>query len=91
MYIHIGNDIMLRDKNIIGIFDLDSTTVSKRTRNFLSHAQKEKRIVNATYDLPKTFIVESEKRQCHTVYLSQLSSGTLAKRTAIKTKEITNE
>ena len=35
MYLSIGNDMAVRDSSIIGIFDMDNTTTSKRTREFL--------------------------------------------------------
>ena len=80
MYIHLGNNTMLRTDEIIGIFDLDNATVSKKTRDFLSRAEKEKRVITTSYELPKSFIVASNKKGEMRVYLSQLSSGTLLKR-----------
>ena len=38
MYIAIGEDFAVRDRNIIGIFDLDNTTTSIKTRDFLKRA-----------------------------------------------------
>ena len=69
MYIHIGDNRVVRKKDIVGIFDMDSTTVSIVTRKFLSNAQKEKRVVALGYDLPRSFIVMKDK----TVYLSPLN------------------
>lgn len=80
MYIHLGNNTMLRTEEIIGIFDLDNATVSKRTREFLSRAEKEKRVITTSYELPKSFVVASSKKGEMRVYLSQLSSSTLLKR-----------
>ena len=45
MYIHLGQETLVKKEDIIGIFDLDNTTVSKRTRNFLTMAEKEGRVI----------------------------------------------
>ena len=61
----------------MGIFDLDTTTVQKHSRDYLSIAEKSGRVVNVSpYELPKSFVVCEEEGQT-VVYLSQLSSGTL--------------
>ena len=80
MYIHIGGTTVLRTENIIGIFDLDNTTVSARTRNYLNRAEREGNVILVAEDLPKSFIVTQEDGQ-QWVYLSQLSTQTLLKRT----------
>lgn len=79
MYVHLGEKTVIRTENLIGIFDLDNTTVSKHTRNFLSQAEKSKRVVNVSYELPKSFVVTEEK-DGFTVYISQISTQTLLKR-----------
>ncbi len=81
MYLHLGQNTVVNDKEIIGIFDLDSTTVSKITRDFLNKAEKEKRVVNVgePYELPKSFTI-SGKRGESKVYISQLAGATLQKR-----------
>ena len=56
MYIHLGNNVMLPINEIIGIFDLENTSVSKRTRDFLNKAEKQGRVVTINYDLPRSFI-----------------------------------
>ena len=56
MYLNIGNDMAVREQTIIGIFDLDNTSTSKRTREFLNQAEKEGLIVPCD-DLPKSFIL----------------------------------
>ncbi len=78
MYLNIGNDMAVRDRNIIGIFDMDNTSTSKRTREFLDKAEKEGQVVPAD-DLPKSFILTTEYG-FHRVYLTTLSSSTLEKR-----------
>ena len=78
MYLNIGNDMAVRDRSIIGIFDLDNTSTSKRTREFLEKSEKEGEVVPCD-DLPKSFILTAEYGM-NRVYLTALSSATLEKR-----------
>ena len=73
MYVHIGENKVIRKKDIEFIFDLDSATVSEHTRNYLKKAEQEKRVVLLGYDLPRSFIVTRDK----TVYLSPFNSSTV--------------
>ncbi len=79
MYLHLGNNIIVQDRDIVGIFDIDNTTVSKHTRKYLAQRTKNAEIVTVSQELPKSFIVcqHGGKR---TVYISQLSSKTLLNR-----------
>ena len=79
MYLNIGSDMAVRDKSIIGIFDMDKATVSKRTRMFLEAKQQENKVINAATDIPKSFIVCNWGMDV-VVYISQISSKTLLKR-----------
>ena len=78
MYLSIGNDMAVRTASVIGIFDLDNTTVSKRGREFVSAAEKEGQVVPCD-DLPKSFIVTAEYG-LNRVYLTSLNTATLEKR-----------
>ena len=78
MYLSIGNDFAVRESAVIGVFDMDNTSTSKRTRDFLAKAQKEGQIVSCD-DLPKSYILTSEYGMTR-VYESTLESKTLAKR-----------
>ena len=78
MYLSIGNDMAVRTSAVIGIFDLDNTTVTKRGREFLSAAEKEGLVVPCD-DLPKSYILTAEYG-LNKVYLTSLSSATLEKR-----------
>lgn len=75
MYLHLGQDTIVHTRDIIGIFDLDTTSISKKTREFLERAEKGKRVVYASTELPKSFVVTGGKKPM--VYISQLSSATL--------------
>lgn len=78
MYLSIGNDMAVRERSIVGIFDMDNTSTSKRTRAFLSAAEKNGQVVPCD-DLPKAFVVTAEYG-LHQVHLTALSSHTLEKR-----------
>lgn len=75
MYLYLGGDIILKSDKIIGIFDMDTSTVNKVTRDYLSKAEKEKRTVYVNYELPKSFIVTEDK-----IYVCPLNTATLLKR-----------
>lgn len=75
MYLHLGEDTVITDKNILGIFDMDTSTVNKATRDYLSNAEKNKKIAYVNYDLPKSFVVTDDK-----IYVSPLNTATLNKR-----------
>lgn len=79
-YLHIGQNVMLEEKRIIGIFDLDNTTTSKHTRAFLKQAEDDGVVMSACEDIPKAFIVCDHPYHRQIVYLSQLNTKTLEKR-----------
>ena len=83
MYIAIGSDMAVRDDAIIGIFDLDNTTCSKHTRNFLRQAETEGQVIPVTDELPKAFVLTREFTMDR-VYLTQFSAATIEKRSGIK-------
>ena len=78
MYLNIGNDMAVRESAIIGIFDMDNTSTSKRTRAFLSAAEKAGTVVPCD-DLPKSYVVTTEYG-FQRVYLTALNTATLEKR-----------
>lgn len=75
MYLYLGGDTAIKSDRIIGIFDMDTSTVNKATRDYLSKAEKEKRVVYVNYDLPKSFVVCKDK-----IYICPLNTSTLLKR-----------
>ena len=78
MYLSIGKDMAVRDSSIIGIFDLDNTSTSLRTREFLSQAEQNGEVVPCD-ELPKSFILTAEYG-FNRVYLTEYYSATLEKR-----------
>ena len=84
-FIHLGKGTLVRDDEILGIFDLDITSQSHLTRKFLSLADKSGKVINAAEDLPKSFVLCEQKGQTR-VYLSQVASATLLKRAEERTQ-----
>ncbi|HEX3025984.1 MAG TPA: DUF370 domain-containing protein [Clostridia bacterium] len=81
MYLHLGQDTVIKIQDIIGIFDMETSTISKVTRNYLADAQKAGRVVNVSMEMPKSFVLCCKKSGEITVYITQISSSTLLKRT----------
>lgn len=79
MYLNIGGEQLIRTKDLLGIFDLDNTTVNKATREYLSEAEKTGFSETVSYDLPKSFLVTVEKND-RKVYISPFSTATIFKR-----------
>ena len=74
MYLHIGKGKTLKDKDIIGIFDLDTSTVSEKTKEFLNKKEKEKLTEYADFDLPRSFILCKDRDKRFKVVFSRIST-----------------
>ena len=81
MYLNIGKDFFVNSREIVGVFDLDKTTVYKVNRFYLSKMEKRGKIINVTENIPKSFVVCSSKKE-RKVYLSGLLPSTILKRSA---------
>jgi hypothetical protein len=79
MYLHIGNQINIRERDIVGIFDADRTTTSWITRKYRSEAQKKELVSAANQDeIPKSFVLYRDRADGrYKVYFSQLSTAAL--------------
>lgn len=86
MYLHLGKNTVIKTKNIVGIFDMDTSTISKNTRDYLAKAEKAGRVINVSMELPKSFVVCRDTDGIK-VYISQISSQTLQKRKDSSIKE----
>ena len=86
MYLHIGRSQMIPERRIIGIFDLEITSQSKRTAEFLRRAEEESLVIDTCEDIPKSFLVCDHPYHPQLVYLSDLSSATLQKRSERREK-----
>ena len=76
MYLHIGNNKNIREKNIIGIFDADTATVAAVTKKYLADAEKRGEVHFATEEIPKSFVLYREDRKFK-ICFSQLSAAAL--------------
>lgn len=79
MFLHIGSDVVIPLKNVIAIFDIETTTLSKDTRDFLKTAEEEGFIETISEDIPRSFVITEEDKKSK-IYLSPISSVTLNKR-----------
>ena len=81
MYLHVGGDYLVRKDKIIGIFDIENTSIAKSTRDFFKKSEDNKKVINVSYDLPRSFILDDEEK----IYISPFSPQTLLKRMNQKT------
>lgn len=79
-YLHLGEEVVVRTRDIVGIFDMETTTVSPLSRQFLADAQKGGRVIAVSYELPKSYVVCCEADGSETVYISQIAAATLRRR-----------
>lgn len=79
MYLHLGKGTVIDEREIIGIFDLDITSQSHITRQYLNLSERSGIVMNAAEDIPKSFVVCAGGRE-RKVYLSQMASSTLLRR-----------
>ena len=87
MYLHLGNDVVVRESTIVGIFDIENTSISKYTKEYLAAAQKENKVIYVTDDLPKSFVVCRDGDKT-TVYICQVSPATMLKRAEVNVEEM---
>ena len=80
MYLHLGKNVVVKKSDIVSVCDLDNTSFSHITRAYLASAEKSGEVINVSDDLPKSFVVCSDKEGRQRLYLSQLASSTLLKR-----------
>ena len=80
MYLYLGQDKVVRVREIIGIFDLDNTTVSKTTREMLHKAEQNGDAVTIAGDLPKSYVVCSQQKGAQKIYISPVTPSTLQRR-----------
>lgn len=79
MFLHLGRDVAVPLDSIILVFDMDTATWSRHTRNYLESAEKAGKVFVITDELPKSAVVCQENGD-FVVYISQISSKTLLKR-----------
>ncbi len=79
MYLHLGGETIVNTDEIMGIFDMDNATISYKTREFLADAEKNKKVIYVSSELPKSFVICMEEDD-YRVYICQLASVTIIKR-----------
>ena len=82
MFLHVGNNKNIRIKNVIGIFDMDNTTVSAVTRKYLTGKQKNGLVESAMEEIPKSFVLYVDNGE-YKICFSQLSTSSLMGRMEI--------
>ncbi|MBR1690901.1 MAG: DUF370 domain-containing protein [Oscillibacter sp.] len=80
MYLHLGQNELVPERRIIGIFDLDKCSVGRRTRAYLAAAERDGVVLDVSGELPRSFVVCDHPYHRQIVYLSQLTSATLKNR-----------
>ena len=88
MYLHIGQNEILPERRIIGIFDLDKCSYEKRTRDYLAAAEQEGVVLDASGQLPRSFLVCDHPYHRQIVYLSPLSTAALQRRAESRRMEL---
>jgi len=83
MFLHLGNEVSIRTRDLIGIFDLDVTTMSKDTREFLRRCEEGDMVTNVSSDLPKSFVL-CRYNGVIQVFISAISSVTLKRRASFR-------
>lgn len=76
MYIHIGQDFILNDKDILGIFDFDNISTSSITMDFLKKLEKEDGLIAISDEIPKALVL-TMSGGIEIGYLSPLNSRTI--------------
>ncbi|KAF5063758.1 extracellular matrix/biofilm biosynthesis regulator RemA family protein [Proteiniclasticum sp. QWL-01] len=79
MILHLGENISVQLREIIGIFNLENNGNSSDNLSFLKTAGDEGFIHQISDDPPKSFVV-AEKDHKSIVYLSPISTQTLIRR-----------
>ncbi len=80
MYLHIGKGESVREDRIIGIFDLDTATVSSITKNFIATEEKKKNVEYADTALPRSFLLYEDREKKARIKLSRISTFSLVSR-----------
>lgn len=83
MFLHLGENVVVPIKDIIGIFDLQTTMYSSDTIQFIRMAEEDGFVEKITDEEPKSFVI-AEVNKKSKIYLSPISSSTLTRRTAME-------
>ena len=84
MFLHLGNDIYVHQKDIVAVCNLDTASVSRNTQMYLKKAEDMGIVETICSDIPKSFVIVRKKNK-DKVYLTNISSVTLLKRSETET------
>ncbi len=79
MYLHLGDNVMVNLKDIIGIFSMEEAGNSSENIAFLNTAQDEGFIRRISEDYPRSFVVTEQDHKA-VIWLSPISTQTLIRR-----------
>ncbi len=81
MYLHLGQETVVNADDVVGIFDLDTSTISAKTRDFLKNAEQKGQVINTSFELPKSFVINCKKNtNKFNIYICQNTASTIKKR-----------
>jgi hypothetical protein len=83
----LGGDTVVRESEIIGLFDIENTSVNRQTREFLKDSEKKGRVFNVSFDMPKSFILCSDGDR-ETLFISHTAAAVLKKRVVTRKKSL---
>ncbi len=88
MYIHLGLGVVVREEDVIGIFDMENTTVSAQMRDFLKRAQQDNLVEDVCLDLPRSVVVCRDFVCGQRVYITQVAPSTLLRRSRVELRGV---
>lgn len=88
MYIHLGMGVVVREEDVIGIFDMENTTVSTVMRDFLRRAQQDDLVEDVCYDLPRSVVICRDFVVGQRVYITQAAPSTLLRRSRVELRGV---
>lgn len=81
MFLHLGENVVVPIKDVIGIFDIETTMYSADTSQFLRMSEEDGFVERITNEPPKSFVIAEVDKKSK-IFLSPISSSTLCKRSA---------
>ena len=79
MYLNLGSSVLIRKKDVVGIFDLDTSTIGETTKEFLRCGEKNGKSISVGDDIPKAFVVTADGK----IYITTISAASIKGRNDI--------
>ena len=80
MILHLGNDVSVLKRDVVAILDIENSSTSKITKEYLANAGRSGWVVTCSYDMPKSFVIALDDNLSERLYISSISAKTLIKR-----------